>query len=417
MSCCPPSITPDFAGGGDSGGGGGGGVQSVGAGTNITISGTPTNPVVNALAGVSAVEGLQGSINLVGQNCSITAAGQDITITVPAIPPSGVQAVSVSGPGLTQSGTATNPILTNSGVISITTPTNNGSGLAITNGGVGAVQMSCLVESGNGCVVRPSTSNGSLFIDNGGITGLNNLVGEVVLSSSDGSVVIEPNGQTLNFTTVSKEAPVQSVGGLTGAITFSSSDSTIVITPSGSNIDLKATGGGTAAPNVNTPALQSFEASNQNVVGFPESGQVYMIFSGTMSSPLEPAWSCTARFIKFDFYIPIIRTLTASATYANPVNETLTFLISPSLNYTPPVQDASKLTITQSTGLTTNNQTNNFVLQGSILCDRQAIDASYTQFFMWVQCQTDSTDQLGWIAYTLKQDTTNNWCVATPIYN
>lgn len=135
-----------------------------------------------------------------------------------------------------------------------------------------------------------------------------------------------------------------------------------------------------------------------------------------MSSPLVPAWSCTARFIKFDFYIPIIRTLTASATQP-VINETLTFLISPSLNYATPIQDAAKLTITQSTGLTTNGQTNNFVLEGSILCDRQAIDASYTQFFMWVQCQTDSNDQNGWIAYTLKQDTTNNWCVATPIYN
>jgi hypothetical protein len=44
MSCCPPSITPDFA---DSGGGGGG-VQSVGAGTNITVSGTLINPVINS---------------------------------------------------------------------------------------------------------------------------------------------------------------------------------------------------------------------------------------------------------------------------------------------------------------------------------------------------------------------------------
>lgn len=46
MSCCPPAITPDFADGG--GGGGSGGVQSVGAGTNITVSGTLTNPVINS---------------------------------------------------------------------------------------------------------------------------------------------------------------------------------------------------------------------------------------------------------------------------------------------------------------------------------------------------------------------------------
>ena len=196
MSCCPPSITPDFSD--NTGGGGVSGVQSVVAGTNITISGTPTNPQVNAVAGVSAVEGLQGSINLVGVNCGITTAGQDITFTVPPTPPSGVQTVAVTGLGLTQTGTATAPILQNTGVVSlattggglaqtgtatapilqntgvvsITTPTPNGSGLTITNGGVGAIQMACQVRSGNGCTVRPSTVDASLFVDNGGVIGI-----------------------------------------------------------------------------------------------------------------------------------------------------------------------------------------------------------------------------------------------------
>jgi hypothetical protein len=44
MSCCPPSIVPDFS---DGGGGGGGGVQTVSGGTNITVSGTPTNPIID----------------------------------------------------------------------------------------------------------------------------------------------------------------------------------------------------------------------------------------------------------------------------------------------------------------------------------------------------------------------------------
>jgi hypothetical protein len=46
MSCCPPSIVPDFADGG--GGGGAGGVQSVTGGTNITVTGTLANPVINS---------------------------------------------------------------------------------------------------------------------------------------------------------------------------------------------------------------------------------------------------------------------------------------------------------------------------------------------------------------------------------
>jgi len=47
MACCPPSITPDFSDGGG-GGGGGGGVQSVTAGTNITVTGTISNPIINS---------------------------------------------------------------------------------------------------------------------------------------------------------------------------------------------------------------------------------------------------------------------------------------------------------------------------------------------------------------------------------
>ena len=197
MSCCPPSITPDFSD--NSGGGGVSGVQSVVAGTNITISGTPTNPQVNALAGVSSVEGQVGSVNLVGVGCSIVASGtNDVIITVPPAPPSGVQTVAITGAGLAQTGTAFNPILQNTGVItvattgaglantgtatapilqntgvvSITTPTANGSGLSITNGGIGAIQMACLVQSGVGCVVRPSTTNASLFVDNSGVLGI-----------------------------------------------------------------------------------------------------------------------------------------------------------------------------------------------------------------------------------------------------
>jgi len=104
MSCCPPSVVPDFSENG--GGGGGGGVQSVGAGTNITISGTSTNPVVNAVAGVSALEGLQGSINLVGVGCSVSATSTtDITINVPVPPTAPVSSVAGATGAITMTGT------------------------------------------------------------------------------------------------------------------------------------------------------------------------------------------------------------------------------------------------------------------------------------------------------------------------
>lgn len=50
MSCCAPSITPDYSGN-TGGGGGGSGVQTITAGTNITITGTATNPTINAITG------------------------------------------------------------------------------------------------------------------------------------------------------------------------------------------------------------------------------------------------------------------------------------------------------------------------------------------------------------------------------
>ena len=250
MSCCPPSITPDFADGGG-GGGGGGGVTSVLAGTNVTITGTSTSPIVNAFSAVnnvSSVQGLSGAITLSGNNCSITTNANDINFTVPiqgiqslgvtgnGISKTGtstdpilentgvtslremigdislnagtnititddfanktitinatggggggsVNSVSVTGGGLALTGTPTDPILQNTGVLSITTPFDNGSGLAITNGGVGNTQMHVLLESGNGCVVRPSTTSALLYVDNGGILDINGKKGSLTLTA------------------------------------------------------------------------------------------------------------------------------------------------------------------------------------------------------------------------------------------
>jgi len=328
MSCCPPSITPDFAGGGDSGGGGGGGVQSVNAGTNITISGTPTNPVVNALAGVSAVEGLQGSINLVGANCSITTSGQDITITVPAPPAGAVQSVA----GAT-------------GVITMT-----GTGCSITGGGT-------------------------------------------------------------NISIAVPVPPVASVAGLTGVLTLGSSDSTVTITPAGTNIDLKAVSA-SAVPNKNVNKLISFEALNQNV----SSIQYSSIFYGVDSVPTIPPWTITAQFVKFDFYLPCIRTLTTTGpALAAAPNETFIFQGIESLSSSPIPSDSANLTITQNTGLTTNGQTNKFVLEGSIVIPAIEFNPAWTQLFPMISATIDEPSGTAFIAYTLNQVGTNNWCVAYPL--
>jgi hypothetical protein len=292
MSCCPPSIVPDFSDNGGGGGGGGGGVQSVNAGTNITISGTPTNPTVNAVAGVTAVEGLQGSINLNGIGCTITTAGQDINITVP--PPAGA---------------------------------------------------------------------------------------------------------------------VTSVAGLIGAITLGSSDSTVTITPAGTNIDLKAVSA-SAIPNKNVIKLMSFEALNQNVSSAGNS----QIFYGVESVTTIPPWTITSQFVKFDFYLPIIRTLTTTGpALANPPNENIFFQGIQNLSSSPIPQDVSSLLITQNTGLTTNGQTNKFVLQVSIVMPAISFNAAWTQVFPMISANIDEPSGTAFIAYTLNQVGTNNWCVATPL--
>jgi hypothetical protein len=73
------------------------GVQTITAGTNITLTGTGQNPTINATGGVSSITA--------GTN--ITIGG---TASVPIINATGVQSVS-AGTNITITGTATNPII------------------------------------------------------------------------------------------------------------------------------------------------------------------------------------------------------------------------------------------------------------------------------------------------------------------
>jgi hypothetical protein len=105
-------------------GGGGGGVQTVSAGTNITITGTTTNPIINSSATTGVISLTAGSgISVSSSTGSITVgntgvlgitAGAGISLTGttqnPSISASGVQSVS-AGTNTTITGTATNPII------------------------------------------------------------------------------------------------------------------------------------------------------------------------------------------------------------------------------------------------------------------------------------------------------------------
>jgi hypothetical protein len=74
----PPSIVPEFS---DGGGGGSGGVQTVSAGTNITVTGTSTDPVINN-NGVLTVTG--------GTNITVTGTANNPIINSSASLPVGI---------------------------------------------------------------------------------------------------------------------------------------------------------------------------------------------------------------------------------------------------------------------------------------------------------------------------------------
>jgi hypothetical protein len=109
-----------------SGGGGSSGVQSITAGTNITLGGTATDPIINSTAttGVSSltagtgisVSSATGAITVGNTGVLSLTAGTNVSLTGTAQNPiinstsTGVQSVS-AGTNTTITGTATNPII------------------------------------------------------------------------------------------------------------------------------------------------------------------------------------------------------------------------------------------------------------------------------------------------------------------
>ena len=71
-----------------------------------------------------------------------------------------------------------------------------------------------------------------------GVDSVNGLSGVVGLDSPDGTVVIAPSGNNLNFS--ANVTAVKTLNGLNGPLALSSADGSVAITPSGSNINLAA---------------------------------------------------------------------------------------------------------------------------------------------------------------------------------
>jgi len=119
------------------------GVQSITAGTNISLTGTAQNPTINSAGGVSSV-----------------TAGTNITIggtpTVPIINATGVQSVS-AGTNITIGGTPTVPIINATGVQSVSAGTGiSVSGTtAITVGNTGVLSLT----AGSGVVLTGTAQN------------------------------------------------------------------------------------------------------------------------------------------------------------------------------------------------------------------------------------------------------------------
>jgi len=301
MSCCPPSITPDF-----SDGGGGNGipyVQTVGAGTNITISGTPTDPVVNAVAGVSAVEGLIGSINLVGIGCSITTAGTtDINIEVPVPPVAPVSSVAGATGAITMTGTGCTVVGGGSN-IAITVPTPPAAPVSSVAGATGAITM-----TGTGCSVAGAGSAINITVPTPPVSSVAGSTGAITMTGTGCSVV---GGGSAIVLTV-PPPPFSSVAGATGAITMTGTGCTVsggasaigitVPPPPVSNI----TGSGSAVvsnvgsvynvavniPAGNLPPINTFLTCNAQTAGFGGtldqlygSAPVYILMDYPFSSP------------------------------------------------------------------------------------------------------------------------------------
>jgi hypothetical protein len=204
---------------------GGGVVQSVSGSSFIGVSGTTTNPIITNQGVVGVIGALGGYISVSGtvQNPVLTNIGvQTLTTPInsgisiggtaqqPTIKNTGVITSSVVGSGLNIDNTdPQNLKFSNTGVIKVIPTTNNGSGIAITNT-AGTVSLNAQIINGNNITITPSTTSASIQVNN--IAPVQNITAGAGISSS-----ITNNNATLTNT-----APVQNItagAGISSTIT------------------------------------------------------------------------------------------------------------------------------------------------------------------------------------------------------
>jgi hypothetical protein len=261
MSCCPPSVVPDFSDNGG-GGGGGGGVQSVNAGTGISITGTAIDPVINnSLVGVSALEGLQGSINLVGVGCSVSATSTtDITINVPVPPVAPVSSVAGATGAITMTGTGCT-ISGAGSAITINVPVPPVAPVSSVAGASGAITM-----TGTGCTISGGGSAITIDVPVPPVATVQNITGTApaitISQPTTGTFNVENTGVNTitagtNCTiTGTPQNPIISTSGVLGV-------NTIATNPAPSAIGLAITGtAGDPIINLKTSTFNSYFLMN-----------------------------------------------------------------------------------------------------------------------------------------------------------
>ena len=290
MSCCAPSITPDFAEDGGGGGGGGGGVQSVIAGTNVTVTGGSANPVINAFTSgtiVNSVAGVSGAVTLSGSGITITPSGQNITFTSsPAYP------TITAGAGITVGGTAAAPVITNTNPTPVYPTITAGSGISVTGTAAAPVITNTAssgypsITGGAGITVGGTAAAPVITNTNPTLISLNAGVGISVDNSNPLVPIITNTNPTPVYPTITAGSGISVTGTAAAPVITNTASSGYPSITGGAGITV----GGTAAAPVITntnPTLISLSAGTG--ISIDNSNPLVPVITNNNPTPVYPA--------------------------------------------------------------------------------------------------------------------------------
>jgi len=214
-------------------GGGGGGVDSVIAGTAISITGSSTNPVVNNIGVTAAVA---------GTGIGVSGATGNVTISN-----TGVLALT-AGTNVTITGTASNPIINSSNPGGTLTGITAGTGIAVSGSAPSpTVSNTGVLSNIAGTGISVSGATGNVTISNTGVLALTAGTNVTITGTASNPIINSSNpGGTLTGITagtgiaVSGSAPSPTVSN-TGVLSVAAGTN-VTITGSASNPTINATG-------------------------------------------------------------------------------------------------------------------------------------------------------------------------------